>query len=131
MERILQKRFAHTQHNGKEGRDVGNGRRAKLGTIGREEDWGFWMSVALGAKPVARLSIGLSSDLTTEGASGLESVPSLLLILGMAAVFQTVFCGLLKRKLGQEGMVTPVWGSLLDLRFKFLFQMNINWMVYK
>lgn len=100
-----------------------------MGTVGREEDWGFWMSVALGAKPVARLSIGLSSDLTIEGASGLESVPSLLLILGMAAVFQTVFCSLLKRKLGQEGMVTPVWGSLLDLRLKFLFQMNINWMV--
>ena len=40
----------------------------------------------------------------------LESVLSLLLVLSTAAVFQTVSCGLLKRKLGQEGMVTPVWG---------------------
>lgn len=92
---------------------------------------GILDDVALGAKPVAHLSIGLSSDHTKEGASGLESVPSLLLILTTAAVFQTVSCGLLKRKLGQEGVVTPVWGSLLDLRFKLLLQMNINQTVYK
>lgn len=95
---------------------------------------GILDDVALEAKPIAHLSIGLSSDHTIEGASGLEwleSVLSLLLILSTAAVFQTVSCGLLKRKLGQEGIVTPVWGSLLDLRFKLLLQMNINWTVYR